>query len=248
MPGGAEPGGDKEEAVGVTPPKLKKHSSLDTSAEKPPADTPKGRSGRGFSVPVPKGLRSSKADKSLTCDKCDGPHETSACPHFKKVREKHKDAWSMFGKGKTLAAQKNEMPIVKKGDAKVVKQPGDGTCLFHSLSYGLKDSSTGPQLRKEICEFIKANPDLEIGDNALKDWVKYDEGSSVSSYIRRMTGNSWGGGIEMAALTRMKNVNVHVYEQCSGGYQRISSFDNPTAVKTVNVLYQGRMHFDALVL
>jgi len=31
------------------------------------------------------------------CDKCDGPHPTDACPHLKKAREKHKDAWVNYG-------------------------------------------------------------------------------------------------------------------------------------------------------
>ena len=28
----------------------------------------------------------------LCCDKCDGKHETAACPYFKKARDKHPDA------------------------------------------------------------------------------------------------------------------------------------------------------------
>jgi hypothetical protein len=61
-----------------------------------------------------------------------------------------------------------------------------------------------------------------------------------------MSGGTWGGGIEMAALTKMKSVNVHVYEKCEDGFKRISSFDNPNAQKTISVLYKGRMHYDAI--
>ena len=57
---------------------------------------------------------------------------------------------------------------------------------------------------------------------------------------------NWGGGIEMAALTQMRKVNVHFYEKCSEGYKRISAFEAPNARKTISVLYQGRMHYDAL--
>lgn len=32
----------------------------------------------------------------------------------------------------------------------------------------------------------------------------------------RMAVSGWGGGIEMAAFSRMKKVNVHVYERCGG--------------------------------
>jgi len=89
---------------------------------------------------------------------------------------------------------------------------------------------------------------MTISDTSIKDWVKYDSNESVSSYAQRMSGSTWGGGIEMAALTRLKGVNVHVYEKAPDGYRRISSFDLPNASKTISVLYQGRMHYDALVI
>merc|ERR1712137_1407229 len=135
-----------------------------------------------------------------------GPHETNKCPFFKKPREKHGDAWTGLGKSRETSDSGNA-PILKH--ARIVPQPGDGSCLFHSLSYGLADGSTGFSLRNEIADFIAKNPDLEIGDNALKDWVQYDGGGggSVQSYAAEMAGNEWGGAIEMASLSKLKNVN-----------------------------------------
>merc|ERR1712217_520236 len=179
------------------------------------------------------------------CAKCDGPHESDACPHFKKERDQHKDAWVMIGK-KGKFDRPSDLPVVSSG--RVVTQPGDGCCLFHSLSYGINDGSTGQSLRREICDFIVKNPDLEIGDDPLEDWVQYDGGGSVQTYTRRIAAGGWGGGIEMAAFTRMKNGNVDGYEKCPGGFKRISLFENPRARRTINVLYQGRSHYDALVL
>jgi hypothetical protein len=130
----------------------------------------------------------------------------------------------------------------------VISQPGDGSCLFHSLSYGLSGTSAS-SLRREICRYVENNPDTVIADTSLKDWIKYDSGGDCKAYAQRMaSGNHWGGGIEMAALTKMKSVNVHVYEKCEEGYRRISCFDNPNAQKTISVLYQGRMHYDAIVV
>lgn len=137
--------------------------------------------------------------------------------------------------------------VIPASKVRVVPQPGDGSCLFHSLSYGLPDRSSASTLRKEICAFIAKNPELEIGDTAIKEWVQYDSGGSVSSYAQKMSHGTWGGGIEMAAVTKMKYVNVHVYEKCREGYRRISAFD-VGAPKTVSVLYQGRMHYDAIVV
>ena len=81
--------------------------------------------------------------------------------------------------------------------------PPDGSCLFHSLCYGLGLSSA-PSLRKEIANFIAKNPDLEIAGDPLKDWIAWDGGGTVSSYTRKMANphGPWGGGIEMAACSR----------------------------------------------
>merc|ERR1711988_777467 len=96
------------------------------------------------------------------------------------------------------------------------------------------------------CSFIERNADLTIADTPLKDWVKWDGGGSVSAYSRRMAVGGWGGGIEMAAFSQMKRVNVHVFERCSTGYKRISAFNVPGASKTIRVLYRGGVHYDAL--
>lgn len=135
--------------------------------------------------------------------------------------------------------------------AKVVRQPGDGSCLFHSMAYGL-GSRGATSLRREIAAFVQQNATLKIADTPLKDWVKWDQGCGVTAYATRMKYSGWGGGIEMAACARLLNVNVHVYERRrSGGYQRISCFDAPgragRSAKTVHVLYCGGCHYDALV-
>ena len=53
---------------------------------------------------------------------------------------------------------------------------------------------------------IAGNPDLEICETPMKDWVKWDSNASVSVYARRISRAGWGGGIEMAACSRMKKV------------------------------------------
>jgi len=89
-----------------------------------------------------------------------------------------------------------------------------------------------------------------IADSPLSDWVKWESRSSCQSYAKRMARGGWGGAIEMAACSRLKNINVHVYERSRGGFQRISCFnvDGASARTTVHVLYGGRVHYDALIL
>lgn len=231
-------------------------------SEEPPLSPQRGRTG---DRQVPKGrlsmasnrtasappIRDNDLDedvptKPLCCDKCDGPHATDDCPHFAKPREKHADAWSSYGKKNKNGNDQEVVHIVR--NARVIPQPADGSCLFHSLSYGLGDRSNAQTLRREICSYLEKHPDTVIADTSLKDWIHYDSGGTVQSYAQRMAGSTWGGGIEMAALTKMKTVNVHVYEKCDEGYRRISSFNNPKATKTISVLYKGRMHYEAIVV
>jgi hypothetical protein len=62
-------------------------------------------------------------------------------------------------------------------------------------------------------------------------------------------GGVWGGGIEMAAVSHLKGVNVYVYQQGGGGYKRISSFEGPAGTKkSIRVLYGGGVHYDAIEL
>mmetsp|Transcript_116850 Transcript_116850/g.330596 ORF Transcript_116850/g.330596 Transcript_116850/m.330596 type:complete len:426 (-) Transcript_116850:120-1397(-) len=144
--------------------------------------------------------------------------------------------------------------FVKENSACIVSQPPDGSCLFHSLSYGLDDGSDAASLRTEISDFIALNPDLAIAGTALKDWVKFDSGGGVDAYAADVAGGTWGGGIELEVFVRLKSVTVHVYEGCPGGYRRICVFDGgPKAVRTLSVLYRdrgsrGMEHYDALLL
>eukprot|EP00927_Polykrikos_kofoidii_P022939 TRINITY_DN21274_c0_g1_i2.p1 TRINITY_DN21274_c0_g1~~TRINITY_DN21274_c0_g1_i2.p1 ORF type:complete len:441 (+),score=64.96 TRINITY_DN21274_c0_g1_i2:28-1323(+) len=144
--------------------------------------------------------------------------------------------------------------FVKEANARIVSQPPDGSCLFHSLSFGLGDGSDAAALRLEISTFIAENPDLRIAGTALKDWVRFDSGGGVDAYAADVAGGTWGGGIEMEVFVRLKVVNVHVYEACTGGYRRICCFDaGPKAQRTLTVLYRergsrGMEHYDALIL
>lgn len=54
-------------------------------------------------------------------------------------------------------------------NATVVTQPGDGSCMFHSLAHGM-GSTTAGALRKDIAEYVAANPEVAIGGTPIKDW------------------------------------------------------------------------------
>eukprot|EP00930_Biecheleria_cincta_P072160 TRINITY_DN59600_c0_g1_i1.p1 TRINITY_DN59600_c0_g1~~TRINITY_DN59600_c0_g1_i1.p1 ORF type:complete len:401 (-),score=48.03 TRINITY_DN59600_c0_g1_i1:11-1213(-) len=195
----------------------------------------------------------SATSSSSTCDKCDGKHSSDRCPHFHKDREKHKDAWVNYGrKGGPLSMGAPPGNFVLRS-ARVMRQPGDGSCLFHSLLHGLRsngESGTAASLRRELAGFLQQNPSLQIAGDTLEEWVRWDSNASVNEYARRMSVSGWGGGIEMACCSLLKGVNIHVYENLNRGhsseFKRISCFDCPNAAKTIHVLYQGGVHYDAL--
>mgnify|MGYP003385727017 CR=1 FL=1 len=132
----------------------------------------------------------SSGGKSVVCDKCDGKHATDNCPYFKKDREKHADATS---RGKGLGSASSVLPGATIKNGRVVRQPGDGSCLFHSMAYGLGlGLGSANSLRAEICQFIVANPGMKISDTPISDWVRWDSGTSVGDYAKRMSRGAWG--------------------------------------------------------
>jgi len=179
------------------------------------------------------------------CDKCDGPHHEDDCPFFKgRKRVKHHDAWDRYGKNGE-AEDISERPSIVQS-AKVIPQPGDGSCLFHSLSYGLKNVSA-TQLRAAIASFIAENPEATVASNPIKDWVLWDSGMDVASYAKTMrTGSRWGGAVELAVCAQLHKVSIHVYEKSSKGFLRISTFGDGGRV--VDLCYGGRVHYDALLV
>ncbi|CAE7582584.1 USP20 [Symbiodinium natans] len=125
----------------------------------------------------------------VTCDKCDGPHATETCPHFEKPRDKHPDAWCLKGKSHLVAAAElEEAKFVSR--ARVVRQPGDGSCLFHSVSYGLGDGSTAHSLRKGVADTISGQPNMQILDTPLAEWIRMDANVGVNSYVQRLRGGA----------------------------------------------------------
>lgn len=227
-------------ATAAPPPEL---SSRRVSTVAPP---PASSSSSAPSAPAQNG-------KPKKCDKCDGPHLTDHCPHFKKTREDHKDAWQYYGKKAPVGMGKSGGKVVIR-NARYIRQPGDGSCLFHSLCYGFTNGRNShghaSQLRRDLATFIRQNPKREVSGDTFEEWVRWDARTSVEQYTSRMAQGGWGGGIEMAAFALLKKVNVHVYESRGGrGYERISCFEpDEGARKTVHVLYQGGVHYDALLV
>lgn len=201
----------------------------------------------------PEVIPEAKPKSNGPCDKCDGPHDTDACPYFKGARDDHKDAFEHYGNGKDgVKKQETSQGSLVLHSARVVHQPGDGSCLFHSLSFGLKCTDAG-SLRAEIADYIAQHPGEEVAGNPIRDWVLWDSGLDPKSYALSMRdGSRWGGAVELAVCAKIHEVCVDVFEKQPDGFTRISSFGDAALSKSkskserINLLYGGRVHYDAL--
>mmetsp|Transcript_143254 Transcript_143254/g.445282 ORF Transcript_143254/g.445282 Transcript_143254/m.445282 type:complete len:371 (-) Transcript_143254:287-1399(-) len=136
-------------------------------------------------------------------------------------------------------------------DGIVVKQPEDGSCLFHSIAFGLGDRTSGSMLRKQIVAFIVAHPSLKIANTTIREWIRMTSGKSPEAYTKEMTyRGTWGGALELAVAARIKGVNIDVYERFEGRFRCITTFKESPAGRTVNLLYSTEpcRHYDALLL
>lgn len=157
---------------------------------------------------------------------------------------------SRHGRDKWFGSCNEDAPVqayVPRTCATVLPQPYDGSCLFHALSCALRDGTSARKLRLEICEYIRKHPDLSISNLALEDWIRYDSGIAVDEYTSNLQAGAWGGAIEIEVFVHMRNVDVHVYVRCSGGFRRVCAFEGELCKQPViHVLYRNRKHYEVL--
>ena len=136
----------------------------------------------------------------------------------------------------------------------VVKQPGDGSCLFHALATYAEAGCTGARMRQRLMIFLASHPELRVAGNTLHQWIRFDSGLSLEQYCNSKRIAGWGGGLEMLAFTHAMQRRVRVFEQSTsheyGVYRRIAEFgqdlSDTEATPRADILYQGRMHYDVL--
>ena len=156
-------------------------------------------------------------------------------------------------------------------DARVVRQRGDNSCLFHSLSFCLtyagivacidedNDISgvSGLRLREQICSYIRDNEDVVISispdeQRTLSEAVGM-EGYTCLSYCAKMRNvMEWGSVIEISTVAEMFLIGIRVYVPVSRkryftllGTYRCLGFNSES--REICLLYTGYNHYDSLV-
>ena len=140
------------------------------------------------------------------------------------------------GRAEDIEACKYKIATVYIQNAQVIRQPRDGSCLYHALIHGTGHTGSVMQLRRELVDFVRTNYKLEVHGYSLETWIRWeclcryvgallyistvngytdahdDMPFSVEQYAKKMiTDGAWGGGIELCCFSRSRKLNVHVY-------------------------------------
>lgn len=132
-----------------------------------------------------------------------------------------------------------------KYNIKIIKQPGDGNCLFHSLSYGLGNTNH-KDLRFKIVNWILNNKKFKTSGITLEEWILWETNQHIDYYCSNMLKGKWGGAIEMLVCSLIENININVFQLKNNNLIKISSFEVKKPIKKLNLLYQGNTHYDYL--
>lgn len=115
--------------------------------------------------------------------------------------------------------------------------PDDNSCLFHAISYCLyKDITVSSQLRKAVSEEILA--DHETYSDAVLD----KPNKEYAKWILKK--DSWGGGIEIAILSKRLEVAIYVLDMDAQQFER---FNEEQFDQFIVIMFTG-VHYDAVEL
>lgn len=200
------------------------------------------------------------------CERCDGDHRSADCPHYKHARPSHRDAWLHFGnrkseRGKDSTGRSPRGEVLRESEGwSVARQPGDGSCLFHSLCFAESRArnahpNDAHSLRAEIAAWLLRHETDELASgDTVREVVKWESGLGVADYVRRIRGHAWGGAVEVAAFAKMRSIEVRVFESGNDPndmrvriFRSIGRFRAPSGSPVIRILYSGRSHYDALV-
>ena len=188
------------------------------------------------------------------CDRCDGCHTSAECPHFRWPRADHPDACPLCLEDRPSVAP-DSAPIEAAGV--VEKQPGDGSCLYHSLDFGVKAlglrSSGSFNLRQFLAAWVKRNGGVVFNGQSIQTWLQAELGSSmtVAQYAQRQSRVGWGGSLEILSFVLSKNMNVWIWVPIGRGrFRRTTCFQvqDRASVGRIDLCLTNAVHYDYVQL
>eukprot|EP00971_Amphidinium_carterae_P032705 644075-Amphidinium_carterae.2 len=152
----------------------------------------------------------------------------------------------------SAASPEHSAPHIPAAAVRLVPQPADGLCLYHSLAAGLADGSTAADLKRATADYIQCNHDLRVAGVPLYEWQAWESADNTTQ--RRDNGDAipghWGGAVELAAFAAQRHVLIRVFLPPSNGqdYVCAASFGHADSWHSIDLLYSGRNHYDLLVV
>ncbi|QLL31823.1 hypothetical protein HG536_0B06910 [Torulaspora globosa] len=115
--------------------------------------------------------------------------------------------------------------------------PDDNSCLFHAISYCFyKDIYVSPQLRSLVSQEVLADP------VTYSDAVLDKPNKEYAAWILKK--ESWGGGIEIAILSRKLGVAIYVLDMDA---QQFEKFNEDQFDQFIVIMFNG-VHYDSVEL
>ncbi|CAB4254149.1 similar to Saccharomyces cerevisiae YFL044C OTU1 Deubiquitylation enzyme that binds to the chaperone-ATPase Cdc48p [Maudiozyma barnettii] len=138
-----------------------------------------------------------------------------------------------------VALKDNQSSFVADDGVKWILQqhvvPDDNSCLFHAISYCMyKDISLSKGLRERVAKEIMQDKEtyneaiLGKAPRLYMDWI--------------LQKDSWGGGIEIAILSKVLNVAVYVLDIDALKFEK---FNEDKYDEFIIILFSG-VHYDAI--
>lgn len=136
---------------------------------------------------------------------------------------------------------------VYKGD--IEKQPGDGNCLFHSVSRQIniarKSSYDADSLRDQTVIYMREH----VTDLMLTSILPGEVGKSPERYFQEMKNPGvWGGEPEIRAMSDMLETTIHVYQPMNKERTILDlrSIYGDSKKDKIHIVHVGGVHYDAL--
>ena len=132
--------------------------------------------------------------------------------------------------------------LLKEEDCTIEKMTGDGNCLSRAVArqiYGNQEQYQ--RVREETVDYIISN----------KDYFSWFETEIDERLTEQLFNRSWGGHLEIEAMSELYNVGILIWELSQSG-QLVAPFDNRAlaASKGLRILYLTRhrkTHYNVVI-
>ena len=138
-----------------------------------------------------------------------------------------------------------------------MSMPGDNSCLFHTVLYGLKKLGRVvlpcELFRAAVTGWMMAHQTTRIGTAELGEWVRWETGGRVqfADYCHQMgkPRGQWGGAPEIASMATKEKVSICVWTPCklrAGYFVRGAIFEGGDGSARIDVCHVRMSHYEYL--